>query len=467
MPILLSSQHTSKTFEITNQQVSFDSKIAPQQSVFTVETFEKVECLSEGQQLQLKYENQKNREMILSQNPNAFKNIEKLTTFIDPYRPKAGFTDYGYHTLQNQVDHNLTPNGNLTDYNCGTRTYDWGNGNHAGTDYILWPYPWKRMQEGVMEIVAAAPGIIVNKRNSFNDLNCNNNGNPNWNGIVVEHSDGSTAIYMHFKKGSATTKEIGESVTSGEFLGLAGSSGSSTIPHLHFEIRTSTGGLIDPYKGSCNTINTESWWATQENYYVPRINRISTHYSPTNDTACPVVENTYERTNFSNGDPLVLKLYYRDIKHGDITHVKITNPTGGVVSDYTWTQDWNVFYPTAYAFWTFGNITAEWLTGIYNVEVTFGGNTYTTAFGVRTNLATEESSKENLAVYPNPVKDILYIKNFEKLESAEISDMSGKLIKSVDPKNNSINVDKLPKGIYILKLKNTDQVSKTIKFIKN
>ena len=467
VPAQLFTQQISEKFEITNQKINFDSKMVPKESVFTAVKFEKTECINDGQRMQLNYENEKNRNLILQQNPNAFKNIQKLTLFLDPYRPKAGFADYGYHTLQNQVDHNLTPNGNLTDYNCGTRTYDWETGNHGGTDYILWPYPWKRMQESTMEVVAAAPGVIINKRNSFNDLNCLNNGNPNWNGIVVEHSDGSIAIYMHFKKNSATTKEMGDTVSAGEFLGIAGSSGSSTIPHLHFEIRTADGDLIDPYKGTCNTINADSWWATQENYYVPRINRISTHYSITDDTACPVVENTYERTNFSNGDLLVLKLYYRDIKPNDVTHVKITNPNGVVVTDFTWAQNWGVFYPTAHAYWSFGNDTSDWITGVYNVDVTFGGNSYSTIFGVRTSLATEEQVSEGLSIYPNPVRDLLYIKNFQNLKSAEIVDMSGRTIKIMDTKANKINVNTLLKGTYILKLRNTDQEMKTIKFIKN
>ena len=467
VPAQLFTQQISEKFEITNQKINFDSKMVPKESVFTAVKFEKTECITDGQRMQLNYENDKNRNLILQQNPNAFKNIQKLTLFLDPYRPKAGFADYGYHTLQNQVDHNLTPNGNLTDYNCGTRTYDWETGNHGGTDYILWPYPWKRMQESTMEVVAAAPGVIINKRNSFNDLNCLNNGNPNWNGIVVEHSDGSIAIYMHFKKNSATSKEMGDTVSAGEFLGIAGSSGSSTIPHLHFEIRTADGDLIDPYKGTCNTINADSWWATQENYYVPRINRISTHYSITDDTACPVVENTYERTNFNNGDLLVLKLYYRDIKPNDVTHVKITNPNGVVVTDFTWAQNWGVFYPTAHAYWSFGNVTSDWLTGVYNVDVTFGGNSYSTIFGVRTSLATEEQVSEGLSIYPNPVRDILYIKNFQNLKSAEIVDMSGRTIKIMDTKANKINVNTLLKGTYILKLRNTDQEMKTIKFIKN
>ena len=462
----LLAQQSSEKFVITNQEVSSTSKLVPQESVFTAVKFSKTECLSAEQRLKLNYENEKNKSLILQKNPAAFQNLQKLALLQSPIRPKAGFADYGYHTLNYQVDHNLTPNGNLKDYNCGTRTYDWATGNHEGNDYILWPYPWKRMQENMMEIVAAAPGIIINKRNSYSDLSCTNAGNPNWNGIVVQHADGSTAIYMHFKKNSATSKEIGDTVIAGELLGIAGSSGSSTTPHLHFEIRDASGSLIDPFAGNCNTINANSWWAEQEPYYVPRINRISTHYSTNNDTACPVVENTYEKSNFSNGDQLVLKLYYRDIKPGDVTHVTMKNPNGQIVSDYTWAQNWGVFYSTAHAYWTFGNVTSEWLTGLYNIEVTFGGATYNTVFGVRTSLLTDNEVKESFSIYPNPVNDRLYIKNFQNGESAEIIDASGRIVKKIQLDTDNIDVNDLLKGTYILQLKNKNLEMKRVKFIK-
>src|SRR5690606_32320265 len=110
----------------------------------------------------------------------------------------------------------------------------------------------------------------------------------------------------------------------------------------------------------------------------------------------------YEKVNFNTGDLLVLKLYYRDIKPGDVTNIKITDPNGSVSTNFDWTQNWGVFYPTAHAYWTF-NVTSAWMTGLYNVKATFGGNTYTTVFGVRTNLGTEEYLQENVSVYPNPV----------------------------------------------------------------
>lgn len=347
------SQQTSEKSEIHNQHFSTDRKVVPKESVFTTVKFEKSDCLNEGQRLQLNYENNQNRKLILQKNPYAFKDLKKLILFQDPFRPKAGFADYGYHTLQNQVDQDLVPNGHHLDYNCGQRTYDFATGNHSGTDYVLWPYPWKRMQESIMEVIAAAPGIIINKKNTNYDLNCLNNGNVAWNGIVVEHSDGSTSVYMHFKRGTATTKEIGASVETGELLGIAGSSGSSTIPHLHFEVQDLAGNFIDPYQGPCNNMNSVSWWQQQENYYVPKINRISTHYSTANDSACPVVENTYEKVNFNDGEMMVLKLFYRDIKNGDVTNIKITKPAGTIVSNYSWTQNWGVLYPTAFVYWTF------------------------------------------------------------------------------------------------------------------
>lgn len=158
------SQQTSEKSEIHNQHFSSESKLVPKESVFPTVKFEKSDCLNEGQRLQLNYKNKKNRKLILQKNPYAFKDLKKLILFQDPFRPKVGFADYGYHTLQNQVDQDLVPNGHLLDYNCGQRTYNFATGNHSGTDYVLWPYPWKRMQESTMEVIAAAPELSSIKK---------------------------------------------------------------------------------------------------------------------------------------------------------------------------------------------------------------------------------------------------------------------------------------------------------------
>ncbi|KKU51712.1 MAG: Peptidase M23B [Parcubacteria group bacterium GW2011_GWA2_47_10b] len=76
-------------------------------------------------------------------------------------------------------------------------------------------------------VFASAPGTVIVARNS------------GWNGgygryIVVAHPNGTQTLYAHLN-GLAIT--AGASVSRGQTIGFVGSSGKSTGPHLHFEIR--------------------------------------------------------------------------------------------------------------------------------------------------------------------------------------------------------------------------------------
>lgn len=52
--------------------------------------------------------------------------------------------------------------------------------------------------------------------------------------VIIDHGDGFTSRYGHF---SSIGVNIGQHVDAGQFIGLSGSTGYSTGPHLHFEIR--------------------------------------------------------------------------------------------------------------------------------------------------------------------------------------------------------------------------------------
>ncbi|MGW7366714.1 M23 family metallopeptidase [Streptomyces sp. NPDC054841] len=102
----------------------------------------------------------------------------------------------------------------------------WSSGYHTGVDFIA--------ATGT-SVKAVGPGTVVSA---------------GWSGaygneVVIKHSDGTYSQYAHLSQLSIAS---GESVTGGQQIGLSGSTGNSTGPHLHFEIRTSPsyGSDIDP-----------------------------------------------------------------------------------------------------------------------------------------------------------------------------------------------------------------------------
>lgn len=76
-------------------------------------------------------------------------------------------------------------------------------------------------------IVASAAGTVIISKNS------------GWNGgygkyIVIKHANGTQTLYSH---NSENVVAAGEYVQQGEVIGYVGSTGQSTGPHLHFEVR--------------------------------------------------------------------------------------------------------------------------------------------------------------------------------------------------------------------------------------
>ena len=62
------------------------------------------------------------------------------------------------------------------------------------------------------------------------------------NYVVVDHGNGYTSLYGHLQK--ATVKQ-GETVSAGQQVGVIGSTGNSSGPHLHLRVRKN-GQSIDP-----------------------------------------------------------------------------------------------------------------------------------------------------------------------------------------------------------------------------
>lgn len=55
------------------------------------------------------------------------------------------------------------------------------------------------------------------------------------NYIVILHSDGTTGEYYHLQQNGVDV-EVGEKVAAGQYIGLSGNTGFSSMPHLHFAV---------------------------------------------------------------------------------------------------------------------------------------------------------------------------------------------------------------------------------------
>lgn len=94
---------------------------------------------------------------------------------------------------------------------------------HAGTDIGA--------QYGA-EVTAAAAGSVT--------IATYGSGYGNY--VMLSHADGSVTLYGHM---SSLAVSAGQTVSQGDVIGYVGSTGNSTGPHLHFEVRIN-GSPVDP-----------------------------------------------------------------------------------------------------------------------------------------------------------------------------------------------------------------------------
>ena len=254
-----------------------------------------------------------------------------------PVRKAITVTDPDVQAISSFVDHDPSESG-IQDWNCGERTYD----GHRGLDISLAPFAWYQMERDSAIVIAAAAGKIVEKVNDQPERSCTiDNSDGENNLIVIEQQDGSLALYAHMRTGSLTAKEVGEIVTVGEYLGVVGSAGYSTGPHLHFEVGNweQNGDVFewkhqDPFAGTCNLLNSESWWEEQPGYYNSALNSIATHDQAPEYPPCPETEVPHYSDSFMAGDTVFLAAYYRDQLKDQNSHLKVTQPDGSVFTEW-------------------------------------------------------------------------------------------------------------------------------------
>ncbi len=233
------------------------------------------------------------------------------------------------------------------------------------------------MDNEEVSIVAAAPGTIIEKYALNYDRNCYWGGF-DWNAVYIMHDDGSIALYGHMKLGSLTPKSIGETVERGEFLGLVGSSGNSTGPHLHFEIRDENWMVVDPYQGTCNEIE-ESHWEDQHNYREPALLRSGNYGFRSWWMECPEPSILNYRDHFVENEIGYSVSYFRDVLVGVPIYYQIVDPIGTILNTLPIFPNNNY---TAFWWWWGGVLVDDgnFPPGIYDYRVSFYGENNDTPY---------------------------------------------------------------------------------------
>ena len=101
-------------------------------------------------------------------------------------------------------------------------------------------------------IYAAGSGTVVTAYNN----SAYNGGYGNY--AMINHGNGIQTLYAHMSVCSVT---VGQTVSAGQTIGYVGSTGRSTGPHLHFEVRVN-GSRVDPqsyYPGISFSYSPTAW----------------------------------------------------------------------------------------------------------------------------------------------------------------------------------------------------------------
>ena len=192
-------------------------------------------------------------------------------------------------------------------------------------------------------VKAAAAGVIVKVRNGVIDKRIENPQQAALvekigcgNAVVIDHTPEWRTYYCHLRNGSVAVAP-GMQVKQGAVLGMVGSSGLASYPHLHFGVLY-RGKKIDPFLGLTATDADGNsgrglWQDTIK--YVPT-GLISAGFDSQKTNIDTIWQGTMNAPVLTINSPaIVFWVHPFGVLVGDVEHIRLIDPDGRVVVEST------------------------------------------------------------------------------------------------------------------------------------
>jgi murein DD-endopeptidase MepM/ murein hydrolase activator NlpD len=254
------------------------------------------------------------------------------------------------------------------DYECTGYSY----GGHSGHDSIVQGF---REQDIGVPIFAALDGTVYGVHDGEPDRETVNLvGRPN-NFVALQHADGYQSVYLHLKRGSISVA-LGRTVVAGTQIGLTGSSGDSSWPHLHFTSMLN-GTAYEPSAGACRP--GDSNWTRQS---LLKRDTYATSFTwgtqPfTGNAGYPFDEVTRRGTYVSGTTPIYFRFGLHNLPPDSTYRFLLVRPDGTAVMDNSGAFGNAQLVKNAW-FW-FSRAVTTVMTGTWTLDIFINGQNVMTA----------------------------------------------------------------------------------------
>ena len=168
--------------------------------------------------------------------------IDELKKDVEKYKAIYESAEKAEAEMIRQYNASLSYSANPVKYTGGKFTWPVPSSSRITSQYgyrIHPVYNTKKFHSGIdigasygVDIIAAADGTVTLATTNGGYGKC----------VVINHGSGITTLYAH---NSSLLVSVGDKVTRGQVIAKAGSTGVSTGPHCHFEVRIN-GATTDP-----------------------------------------------------------------------------------------------------------------------------------------------------------------------------------------------------------------------------